>query len=214
MYNETNPIRVVVADDHALFRAGVVNLLEDEPDITIVAQTSNGSDAVKIALEKKPNVVLMDIEMPHLDGLEAMMLIKRESPGTKILILTGYGDESNLLQSLKLGADGCVLKTEPEEQVIEAVRKVARGVPGVSEEVSSIMVNELRQRDILAQELSGREIEVLNMTGAGLSSREIAKKLHISESTARTYLKRLMQKLHLYTRKEVIDYANRQSSWE
>ena len=199
----------MVADDHTLFRAGVVNLLEDEPDITIVAQVSNGSDAIKTALEKKPDVILMDLEMPYQDGMEAMVTIKQASEHIKIVILTGYVNESDILQAFKLGADGCILKIDSENEVIEAVRKVVRNVPAISDEVGAILVNDLRQHSIYAQELSEREIEVLNLAGSGLSNHDIAKQLSISESTARTYLQRLMQKLHLYTREEVIDFAIR-----
>ena len=209
MYDKAGTIRVMVADDHTLFRAGVVNLLADEPDITVVAEVSNGFDAIKMAQEKKPEVILMDLEMPYQDGMEAMVAIKQALPNVKIVIFTGYANESDLFHSLKLGADGCILKTEPEDEVIEAIRKVSRDVPAISDQVATILINDLRENNIHAPELSEREIEILNLTGNGLSPREISRQLLISESTARTYLKRLMQKLHLYTRDEVVNYAIR-----
>lgn len=205
-------IHVLVADDHAVVRAGLANILGAEPDITIVGEARDGLEAVSKALELKPDVILMDIFMPRCNGLEAMVTIKESLPDTNVLILTVSDEEDNLFQALRLGAQGYLLKGATITEVVDAVRQTAAGEVMLSPHVVARLVTELRNKAQPAGaelELSGREMEVLLLVGEGLTNTEIANTLFIVESTVRTYLRRLLDKLHLRNRASAIAYANR-----
>jgi DNA-binding NarL/FixJ family response regulator len=205
-------IRVLVADDHAVVRAGLANVLGAEPDITIVGEARDGLEATNKALELKPDVVLMDIFMPHCNGLDAMVTIKEGFPDASILILTVSDEEDNLFQALRLGAQGYLLKGATITEVVDAVRRTAAGEVMLSPHIVARLVTEFRnkaQPTSAELDLSAREMEVLLLVGEGLTNTEIANTLFIVESTVRTYLRRLLDKLQLRNRSEAVAYAAR-----
>jgi DNA-binding NarL/FixJ family response regulator len=201
-------IRVLIADDHAVVRAGLVKILGAEADITIVGEAEDGLEAIGKALELKPDVILMDIFMPRCSGLEATVAIRQKLSDTRLLILTVSDREEDLLQALRFGAQGYILKSASITELADAVRKVAAGEAMLSPHILTQLVAEFREK---ADEpaLSAREGEVLQLLGDGLTNTEIANRLFIGESTVRTYLRRLLDKLHLKNRSEAIAYAAR-----
>lgn len=201
-------IRVLVADDHAVVRSGLVKILSAEPDIQVVAEAKDGAEAVTKAAEVKPDVILMDILMPRRTGLEATAAIKQDQPDARVLILTVSEDEDDLLQALKFGAQGYLLKSATATEIAEAVRRIAAGETMLSSGMAAKLVAEFRHKAD-QPELSSREAQTLQLVGQGLTNAEIAQRLLISESTVRTYLSRILDKLHLKNRAEAIAYAAR-----
>jgi DNA-binding NarL/FixJ family response regulator len=201
-------IRVLIADDHAVVRAGLVKILGTEPDIIIVGEAGDGLEAIGKALELKPDVILMDIFMPRCSGLEATVAIKQNLNDTRLLILTVSDREEDLLQALRFGAQGYLLKSASITEVADAVRKVAAGEAMLSPHILTQLVAEFREKAD-GPALSAREGEVLQLLGDGLTNTEIANRLFIGESTVRTYLRRLLDKLQLKNRGEAIAYAAR-----
>ena len=205
-------IRVLVADDHAVVRAGLANILGAESDIRIVGEAKDGLEAISKAVELKPDVILMDILMPGCSGLEAMVTIKESFSDARVLILTVSDQEEDLFQALKFGAQGYLLKGATITEVVDAVRQTAAGEVMLSPHVVARLVAEFRDKGKASGnglELSTREMEVLHLLGEGLTNTEIANRLFIGESTVRTYLHRLLEKLHLRNRAEAVAYAAR-----
>ena len=202
------PIRVLAVDDHPVVRAGLARLLGAESDIHIVGEARDGLEAINKALELKPDVIIMDIFMPRCSGLEATVAIREKLPNARLLILSISEREEDLFQALRFGAQGYLLKSATITEVADAVRMLAAGETVLSPYIVTRLVAEFRER---ADEpaLSDRETEVLQLLGGGLTNTEIADRLFISESTARTYLRRLLDKLHLRNRAEAIAYAVR-----
>ncbi len=201
-------IKVLLVDDHAVVRAGLAKILETEPDIKIVGEAGDGIQAANKALELKPDVVLMDIVMPHRNGLEAMLTIKESLPDIRVLFLTVSEREEDLFQALRFGAQGYLLKSASIEEVVEAVRIIAAGEAVLSPAIAARLIAEFRQKHEGEAKLSNREKEVLQSVGEGLTNAEIVSHLFISESTVRTHLQRLLEKLHLRNRAEAIAYAS------
>jgi two-component system NarL family response regulator len=201
-------ISVMVADDHAAVRNGLANILGSEPDITIVGEASDGLEAIKKARGLKPNIIFMDIFMPLCNGLEACATIRQELPDTRVLILTVSESEVDLFQALRLGAQGYLLKSATVTEVVDAVRRIAAGEAMLSASMITKLVTELRANSD-EPKLSVREVEVLQLLGDGLTNIEIADRLFISESTVRTYLHRLLEKLQLKNRAQATAYAIR-----
>ncbi len=203
------PIKVFVADDHAVVRAGLATILGEQPDITIVGEAEDGFEATSKVLEMKPDVILMDIIMPKCSGIDAMIAIRDRIPDARVLILTVSESEDNLFRALRFGAQGYLLKSATIDEVADAVRKVAAGEVMLSPNIATRLIAEFRQK-IDEPKLSSREVEVLQLLGQGLTNTQIASQLFISESTVRTYLRRLMDKLHFSHRTEAMAYALRQ----
>jgi two-component system NarL family response regulator len=201
-------IRVLVADDHAAVRTGLANILGAEPDITIIGEASDGLEAIKKARELKPGIIFMDIFMPLCNGLEACATIRQELPDTRVLVLTVSESEVDLFQALRLGAQGYLLKSATVTEVVDAVRRIAAGEAMLSASMITKLVTELRANSD-EPKLSAREVEVLQLLGDGLTNIEIADQLFISESTVRTYLHRLLEKLQLKNRAQATAYAIR-----
>jgi len=205
-------IRVLVVDDQSMVRAGFRLLLADEPDLEVVAEASNGRDAIAQAARFHPNVILMDIRMPELDGLEASRRILAADPAARILILTTFDLDDYVYQALRAGASGFVLKDDPPEQLIAAVRTVAGGdallSPAITKRVIQHFTRLHRQAPPTAVDsLTTRELEVFRLITQGLSNAEIGQELFISDTTVKTHVTRLLQKLDLRDRAQAIVLA-------
>jgi DNA-binding NarL/FixJ family response regulator len=206
---------VLLADDQALVRVGLRKILEAEPDTTVVAEAENGEEAVGAAARHRPDVVLMDIRMPVLDGIEATRRIVRERPATRVLILTTFGLDTYVYDALRSGASGFMLKDAPPEEIAAAVRIVASGEALLAPAVTRAVIEEFARREPPAasaappalDELTPREREVLDLLACGLSNPEICARLVISEATAKTHVARILQKLDLRDRVQAVIYA-------
>ncbi len=198
----TRPVglRIVVADDEALFRSGLTMILETEPGLTVVAQASDGRQAVDAVRAHRPDVVLMDIQMPGLNGIDATAAIVGLDLPTRVLVLTTFGRDQFVYDALRSGASGYLLKTVPPDQLIHAVRSVAAGdallAPALTRRLIEDWVRRPRPNapDPRLAHITDREREVLALVGRGLSNHEIATELHLSESTVKTHLARLLTK--------------------
>ncbi len=205
-------IRVLVADDQSMVRAGFRMLLAAESDIEVVAEAENGLEAVDKAERFGPNVVLMDIRMPELDGLEATRRILAADPSARILILTTFDLDDYIYEALGAGASGFVLKDDPPEQLIAAIRTVAAGdallSPAVTKRVIAQFVSSRRRAPPKGlDELTAREREVLRLIADGLSNAEIGQQLYIGETTVKTHVTRVLQKLGLRDRVQAVVLA-------
>jgi DNA-binding NarL/FixJ family response regulator len=207
-------VRVVIADDQALVRAGFRKLLEVDPEIDVVAEVGDGLDAVEAAAQLQPDVVLMDIRMPGLDGLEATRRIADGDTPTRVLILTTFGLTDYVYEALRAGASGFLLKDAPAEELLAGVRVVARGDALLDPKVTRAVIEEFsrkpRRPDVLAnklESLTARELEVLQRLARGLSNAEIAAELIVSDGTAKTHVARILQKLDLRDRVQAVVFA-------
>ncbi len=214
-------IRVIIADDQALVRAGFRVLLEAAADIEVIGEAENGEEAVALAGELSPDVILMDIRMPEVDGLEATRRILGdagedcgESPLPRVLVLTTFGADEYVYEALRVGASGFLLKDTEPEALVDAVRVVARGDALLAPSVTRRLISEFAERpevrrahpDDLAA-LTERELEILSEVAHGLSNDEIAKKLFISPATSKTHVSRVMMKLHARDRAQLVVMA-------
>jgi DNA-binding NarL/FixJ family response regulator len=206
---------LLIADDQALVRVGLRKIMETEPDTTVVGEASNGAEAVSAVRALRPDVVLMDIRMPVLDGIEATRRIISAQPGTKVLILTTFGLDSYVYDALRAGASGFMLKDAPPEEIAAAVRIVAGGDALLAPAVTRAVIDEFARRPApraptmpaAVGELTSREREVLDLLVRGLSNPEICAQLVISDATAKTHVGRILQKLGLRDRVQVVIYA-------
>ena len=205
--------RLIIADDQAMIRAGLRKILEAESDLEVVADAADGSDAVAEAVRLRPDVVLMDIRMPVLDGIEATRRITRTVPSSRVLILTTFGLDTYVFDSLRSGASGFMLKDAPPEELVAAVRIVAAGDALLAPAVTRSVVEEFVRGPVQPAvppalgELTPREREVLDLLARGLSNPEICGELVISEATAKTHVARILQKLDLRDRVQAVIYA-------
>jgi DNA-binding NarL/FixJ family response regulator len=205
-------IHIVVADDHTLLRNGIRALLVDQPDIVIAGEAEDGREAVRLAHQLRPDVVLMDIAMPLLNGLEATRQIKREHPEINILILTMYDHEEYFRQVLEAGASGYLVKRTAASELVLAIRAVSNGEAVLSPGITRLLLEDyLRDENNRAETeqepLSPREREVLQLIAEGKTSREIASILSVSIKTVQSHRASLMQKLDLHDRGDLIKYA-------
>jgi DNA-binding NarL/FixJ family response regulator len=206
------PIRVVLADDHVVLRSGLKALLEAEPDLEVVGEASTGVQAVERARNLNPDVVVMDLDMPEMGGLDATREISALGRETRVLVLTMHAEEDQLLSVLDAGGSGFIRKTKAEEDLIRAIRSVARGEVFLYPNATRMLLQRYRQAEEQGEaspleELSDREREVLALTAEGYSSTEIGKKLFLSPKTVDTYRSRLMQKLGISHRAELVKFA-------
>lgn len=205
-------IKVLIVDDHAVLRAGLTALLEDEGDMTVVGEAANGEDAIELARTLRPDVVIMDLSMPGLGGLEATRRISALELGVKILVLTAHAEEEYLFPVLDAGGSGYVTKTRADDDLINAIREVARGEVFLYAPATKLLLQRYQERNDESeagqlQQLSQREREVLALTAEGFSSSEIGERLFISPKTVDTYRSRITQKLGLKHRSEVVRFA-------
>jgi two-component system response regulator NreC len=206
-------IRLLLADDHTLFRQGIRNLISTEADMEVVGEASNGGDAVERAEETRPDIILMDIGMPGLSSFEATRQIKKNRPETKVLFLTMYDDEDYLVEGMEVGASGYVLKDSPAPQLVAAIRDAQRGGSYLSPRMLSQLVDDFRTRIKSATRmprfatLTSREREVLKMLAEGNSVKEIACDLNLSVKTVEAHKFNLMRKLDIHNKAQLVQYA-------
>ena len=197
-------IRVVVADDHPIVRGGIVALLESTDDMTVVAQAATGLEAVELALALNPDLVLMDLRMPDLDGDEATARIVAAAPGIRILVLTTYESDASILTAIEAGASGYLLKAAPEQELLAGIRSVARGEVALAPSIAAMLVNRVKTPSI---GLSPRETEILRLVASGLSNPAIGRALFIGEATVKTHLLHAFEKLGVNDRTRAVTKA-------
>jgi len=205
-------IRILLADDHTILRDGIRSLIEDEPDLEVVGEAEDGITVVKLADSLKPDVILMDLAMPLLNGLEATRQIRKNQPGAKILILTMHENEEYIRQVLAAGAMGYILKDAAARELLGAIRSVHKGEVVLSPAITRLIVTDyLRWGDLSAQEasdgLTDRERQILQLIAEGYTNKQIADILSISIKTVQAHRLNLMKKLDLHDRGELIKYA-------
>ncbi|HEX9674995.1 MAG TPA: response regulator transcription factor [Anaerolineales bacterium] len=209
----TGRIRVLVVDDHPIVRKGIRHLLETEPEIEMVGEAANGREAVRKFVDVKPDVVLLDLVMPELDGIGAILAIKLAADHARILVLTTFASDDKLFPAIRAGALGYLLKdTEPEE-LVQAIKRAHSGEISLSPAIAQKVLNEISgspDRPLTADPLTGREVEVLGLLAKGLANRQIAEQLVISEATVRTHVGNILGKLHLASRTQAALYALRE----
>lgn len=205
-------LRLLLADDHAVVREGLKLILNAQRDMEVVGEAEDGEAAWAQVQHLQPDVVVMDVSMPRMNGVEATLRLKQAQPGLKVLVLTMHEDESYLRQLLKAGASGCVLKRSAGQELTQAVRAVAAGGLYLDPTLANKVVDRYVEEpsvpgDAHAAPLSDREMEVLRLIAAGHSNKEIATQLRLSVKTVETYKARLMEKLALHSRAELVRYA-------
>ena len=202
-------IRVLVVDDHPVVRAGLVALFDSAPDLEVVGTASDGLEAVASALQTQPDVVLMDLRMPGLDGDAATARILAEAPGTRVVILTTYESDDAILSAIEAGASGYLLKAAPAEELLAGVRAVAAGEVALAPRIAAMLVRRVAAPDVAvaAPALSPRETEVLRLVSDGLSNREIGERLFLGEATVKTHLLHVFAKLDVSDRTRAVTRA-------
>ena len=207
-------IRIVLADDHAVLRAGLRVLLNAEPDINVVGEAGDGEEALNAIAQFQPDIIVLDLMMPNVKGLDIIEQISKAYPHTRVLVLTMHADTQYIRHVVKAGGAGYVLKSSADTELIKAIRVVASGGSYLTPEATQVLISDYREKDEPASKpvtgldlLSEREHEVLVMTALGYSSREIGELLFISPKSVDTYRQRLMEKLRLENRAELVQYA-------
>jgi DNA-binding NarL/FixJ family response regulator len=214
------PIRAMIVDDHALFRRGLEMVLDEEADIEVVGQASDGSEAVEKAGESLPDVVLMDIRMPRSSGIEACRAMKEVAPSAKIVMLTISDEEEDLFEAIRAGASGYLLKDLPLDEVAETVRAVHGGQSLINPSMAGKLLTEFatlakrdgqeRVQEVPAPRLTDREMQVLKLVARGMNNRDIAKALFISENTVKNHVRNILEKLQIHSRMEAVMVAVRE----
>ena len=210
----TEPIRIVIADDHALFRDGVFHALAAEPDLAVVGQADSGEEALRLAIDLVPDVVLLDIGMPGWGGVATVEKLSQACPVTKVVMLTVYDDEDHWLAAFKAGARGYVLKGVPPHELTNIVRLVAGGDVYISPALAADMLRELtgnQPQDPLS-ELSERERKVLRLVAEGMTNREVGERIHLAEKTVKNHMTNILGKLRVRSRVEAALLATRQNA--
>jgi DNA-binding NarL/FixJ family response regulator len=216
----TRPVRLIIADDHYLVRSGYRSMLASEPDLEVVGEAENGKEAVKLCRELRPDLVLMDVRMPEMDGLEATRDIRGELPTTSILMVTTHENPEYLLEALRAGAAGYVLKDAPKRRLIDAIRRVANGETPLNQELAVRLIRQLadetkqktepppepekRQEPSCLESLTPRELEVLRLLAQGQSNPQIAGNLVISRGTVKVHVQHIMAKLGVSDRTQAV----------
>lgn len=205
-------IRILIVDDHAIVREGLRALIESEPGMELVGEAQDGLEAVTKARSLKPDVILLDLVMPRMDGIEATRQIKKENDKTQILVLTSFSEDAKVFSAIKTGAMGYLLKDSSPPDLLRAIRDVYRGEPSLHPSIARKLMIELNrpvESSIDEESLTDREEDVLKLLAQGLSNQEIADKLYISERTVRTHVSNILMKLHLANRTQAALHALR-----
>ena len=204
----SDPIRVLIVDDHPVVRQGLRGFLETYAGINVIAEADNGAQAVALALEHVPDVILMDLLMPEMDGVEAIEQIVASSPATRIIVLTSYTEDEYLLPAMRAGAVGYHLKDADPEDLVSAIRAAARGQTTLHPSVAARLVRGVdHPSEDWLSDLSERELDVLRLIARGMSNKEIANELVISEGTVKSHVSNILSKLHLAHRTQAALYA-------
>jgi two-component system, NarL family, response regulator LiaR len=210
----SEPITVLIVDDHLLVRQGVRAFLETQPDIRVLGDAGSGNEAIQLATELVPDVVLMDLVMPGMDGVEATRLLRRASPRSQVLVLTSYHQDEHIFPAIRAGALSYLLKDVSPVELAEAVRKAARGEAVLHPRIAARVVQELHGARTEAfnpfSDLSERELEVLRLIADGMGNGEIAQRLVISEKTVKSHVSNILSKLHVADRTQAAVYAWRE----
>jgi DNA-binding NarL/FixJ family response regulator len=201
----TTAIRVLLCDDHEIPRAAIAGMLALERDIEVVGEAANGAQAVELARALRPDVTVMDLKMPVMDGFDAMTRIRDGDPGARVLVLTGAGTDADLVGAVEEGAAGYVDKTAPKDELARAIRIVAGGEPYVSHGVGSVLFR--LQQDPARAMLTEREAEILRMVASGKKTQEIARSVHLAERTVKHYLELICEKLGAKNRSHAVALA-------
>ena len=208
----TRAARVLIADDQTLFRTGLARLLDEDPRVEVVGQAVDGADAVKAAATAKPDVILMDLKMPNLDGAEATRQIVAEHPEIKVLILSTFDADSFVLQALRAGASGYVLKDSQPDAIVTSILAVVSGERVMANAVANRVLDMLTGTTTPKEfydGLTAREVEILKLLATGLANKQIARRLHISEKTVRNHVSHMYEKLQIFDRSQAVLYAVR-----
>lgn len=208
----SHTIRLLVADDHQVVRAGLVSLLEQQHDFVVVGEAGTGREAVRLAAELEPDVALMDLQMPVMDGVEATETIRSRNPATEVLVLTTFDDDELIWGAIRAGAKGYLLKDAPPDALFNAIRKVAAGETLIPPEILSRLTEVIRQGGPAVEteeQLTDREREILHLIARGLSNKEIAAALFISDNTVKTHISNLFEKLGVNDRTQAVTTALR-----
>ncbi len=208
----TRPVRIIVVDDQTLFRSGLARLLNEDPRIEVIGEASNGAEAVEVVLSQEPDVVLMDLKMPEVDGIEATRRIVAENPTIRVLILSTFDADSSIIQALKAGAAGYVLKDSQADAIVSSILAVMSGervmASAVAKRVLDMLTGSTTPNEFY-DGLTAREIEILKLLASGMANKQIAYKLHISEKTVRNHVSNMYEKLHIFDRAQAVLYAVR-----
>jgi len=218
----TERVRVLIVDDHALFRRGLMLVLESEEGIDVVGEADDGEEALAKAEELAPDVILMDVRMPRMSGIEATRALAERLPTSRIIMLTVSDEEDDLYEAIKAGATGYLLKEISIEEVADAVRAVVQGQTLISPSMASKLIVEFSnlakratdRQQVPVPRLTDRELDVLRLVAQGLTNREIAEQLYIAENTVKNHVRNILEKLHLHSRMEAVLYAVREKLFE